>query len=98
MTDVARLLCCLAASVPSRLQVEGTLVLQPPPVSCYTADLLAVVVRRRVRKGRGGRVNSVSLDAAEEARVFLHGCQSSHSLAHVHAEQLTAVNSASTLL
>jgi hypothetical protein len=89
-------LCCLAASVPSRLEVEGTLVLQPPPIPRYTANLLAIVVWRRVRKGRGGRVDSVSLDAAKETGIFLCGCQSSHPHVHPRTKQPTAVNSAST--
>ena len=56
----------LGCAVPSRLEVEGTLVLQPPPVTGDAADLLAVVVWRGVREGGDGGVDAVALDAAEE--------------------------------
>ena len=39
----------LGRPVPARLEVEGTLVLQPPSVSSNTTNLLAVVVRWGVR-------------------------------------------------
>jgi len=61
----------LSPLVPSCLEVEGALVLQPPPVTCDTADLLAVVVWRRVCEGGDRRVDAVALDAVEEGGVFL---------------------------
>jgi len=62
----------LTALVAARLQVEGALVLQPPPVAGDAADLLAVVVGRGVREGGDGGVDAVALDAAEEGGIFLH--------------------------
>lgn len=56
----------LSALVAARLQVEGALVLQPPPVTGDAADLLTVVVWRGVREGGDGGVDAVALDAAEE--------------------------------
>ena len=56
----------LGRPVPARLEVEGTLVLQPPPVSSHATNLLAVVVRWGVRERRGSRVDAVTLDAVEE--------------------------------
>lgn len=64
------LLCCPASSVPAGLEVESALVLQPPTVSGHTTDLLAVVVWWWVGKGRGCGVDSVALDAVEEAGVL----------------------------
>lgn len=55
----------------ARLQVEGALVLQPPPVARDATDLLAVVVGRGVGEGGDRGVDAVALDAVEEAGVFL---------------------------
>jgi len=75
----------LSASVPAGLEVESSLVLEPPPVASDAANLLAIVVWRRVRERGCGGVNSVALDAVEEARVFLFTCQTlSELLADVH--------------
>jgi hypothetical protein len=97
----ASCLCRLAcSSVPASLKVESTLVLQPPSVPGHAANLLAVVVRGRVCKGRRSRVNSVALDAVKETRVFLSRCQYSFvtklQRPISRAARLTAVNSAST--
>lgn len=56
----------LGRPVSACLEVEGTLVLQPPSVSSNTTNLLAVVVRWGVRERRGSRVDAVTLDAVEE--------------------------------
>lgn len=63
----------LSALVAACLEVEGALVLQPSSVACYAADLLAVVVWRRVGERGDGGVDAVALDAVEEGRVFLCG-------------------------
>lgn len=68
------LLCCLASSVSAGLEVEGALVLQPPAVSSYATDLLAIVVWWWIGQGRRRGVNSMALDTVEEARVLLSGC------------------------
>ena len=65
------LLQSLGSLVPAGLEVESALVLQPPPVAGYTTNLLAIVVRRRVRQRRGSRIDTVALDTVEEGRVFL---------------------------
>jgi hypothetical protein len=57
--------------VSSRLEVEGALVLQPPPVASHATNLLAVVIRGRVRKRRSSGVDAVALDAVEEGGIFL---------------------------
>jgi hypothetical protein len=61
----------LGCAVPSRLEVEGTLVLQPPPVSSNATNLLAVVIRWRVGQRGRGRIDAVALDAVEEGGIFL---------------------------
>lgn len=60
----------LGCAVPSRLEVEGTLVLQPPPVSSNATNLLAVVIRWRVGQRGRGRIDAVALDAVEEGGIF----------------------------
>jgi hypothetical protein len=97
----ASCLCRLAcSSVPAGLEVEGTLVLQPPPVPGHAANLLAIVIRGRICKGGSSRVNPVALDAVEEARIFLSKRQYSFAMKLQcpvsWAARLTAVNSAST--
>lgn len=64
----------LAPLVPSCLEVEGALVLQPPPVARDTADFLAVIVWRGICEGGDRRVDAVALDAVEEGGVFLFPC------------------------
>ena len=59
----------------SSLQVEGALVLQPSPVAGHTANLLTIVVWRGVCKRRDGGVDTVTLDAVEEGRIFLYDGQ-----------------------
>ena len=61
----------LTALVAARLQVEGALVLQPPPVSSNATNLLAVVIRWRVGQRGRGRIDAVALDAVEEGGIFL---------------------------
>ena len=65
----------LSTLVPACLQVEGTLILQPPPVAGHAANLLTVVVWRRICERGDGRINTVTLDAVKEGRVFLCSCQ-----------------------
>ena len=62
----------LSTLVSAGLQVEGALVLQPPPVASDAADFLAVVIWRRVRKRGNRRIDAVALDAVEEGRIFLY--------------------------
>ena len=38
----------LGALVPARFEIEGALVLQPPPVPRHTTNLLAIVIRGRI--------------------------------------------------
>jgi len=56
---------------PVLLAVEGTLVLQPPPVSSNATNLLAVVIRWWVGQRGRGRIDAVALDAVEEGGIFL---------------------------
>jgi hypothetical protein len=88
---------CLDATtlVPSRLEVEGALVLQPPPVAGDASNLLAVVIRGRVRKRRSSRVHAVALDAVEEGGIFLLVHQYTGVISLTNA-QLTLPNSAIT--
>lgn len=75
----------LSASVSAGLEVESSLVLEPSPVASHAANLLTVVVWWRVREGGCSGVNSVALDAVEEARVFLFTCQTlSETLSDLH--------------
>ena len=55
----------------SPLEIKRTLILQPPPVIRHTANLLPVVIRNRVRHGRGRRINAVLLDAVVKLTLFL---------------------------
>lgn len=61
----------LGALVPARFEIEGALVLQPPPISSHTANLLAIVIRGRIGQRRCGRIDTVAFDAVEKGRVFL---------------------------
>merc|ERR1711975_112640 len=53
------------------LAVEGSLILEPLPVSMDTLDLLAIVVGHRVGCARVGRVDTVLLDPRKELHLLL---------------------------
>lgn len=58
------------------LQIERSLILQPPSVILYAANLLAVVVWDGVLRARGGGICPVALHAGVERLLFLHtSCQ-----------------------
>ena len=62
----------LGCAVPSRLEVEGTLVLQPLAITLHTADLLSVVVWDGIGYGTGRGVDTVTLNALVERAFFLN--------------------------
>jgi hypothetical protein len=68
-------LLSLATLIRASLEIESPLVLQPPPVIRDTTNLLAIVVRDRVRHRARRRIDTVSLDAAVKLAFFLHFCQ-----------------------
>lgn len=62
---------CFRCLILPSLQVERPLVLQPSPVVCHAADLLAVVVRYWVLHRRASRIHAELLDAVVELFLFL---------------------------
>lgn len=59
-------------NVPRLLPIVSPLVFQPLTVTLHTANLLAIVIRNRVRNRVSGWVNTEALDAVEEFFLFLY--------------------------
>lgn len=64
----------LGRLIPPRLEIERTLVLQPPPIPRYTPNLLTIVIRGRVCQRRRRGIDTMFLDSVEKGRVFLFPC------------------------
>jgi hypothetical protein len=57
---------------PSSLPVERSLILQPPSIAFYAANLLAIVVGHRIISTRPPRVDPMFLDSLKKGPLLLH--------------------------